>query len=231
MDNGFIVIWRKITETSFYKTPNCGFLAMHLLLKASHKDYKFVFNKQEQVILRGQVLTGLFALSNETGISIQSLRTSLRILENVGFLTSKSTNKFRVISICKYGDYQDKPNKLTNKQLTGNQQSTNNIQQHNNINNVNNNKEIGEFFSYYTLKTQKAFKLTALARELIRKRLADGFTVEQMKKAVDNFINDPWDKRKERLDLVYCIGIRNKVDNLEKWINYTPIKSERRLIA
>jgi uncharacterized phage protein (TIGR02220 family) len=232
IDNGFIVIWRKITETSFYKTPNCGFIAMHLLLKANHKDKTFVFNKKEQTIKRGQILTGLNVLHNETGVSIQSLRTALLILENVGFLTSQSTNRFRVISIQKYNNYQD-INKPTNNQPTINQQSTNNqLTANNNDNNVNNdNKEIGEFFSYYLLKTKKAFKLTEIAKDLIKKRMGDGFTLDQMKKAVDNFVSDTWEGRKNRLDLVYCIGIRNKIDNLDKWLNSSQTTSGRRFIA
>jgi uncharacterized phage protein (TIGR02220 family) len=233
MDNGFIVIWRKITETSFYKTPNCGFIAMHLLLKASHKDYKFTFNKEEQTLSRGQILTGRNVLSAETGLSPQNVRTTLQTLKNCGFITIKSTNKFSVITISKYSDYQDKStNKLTS-QPTSKQPATNQqLTTYNNDNNVNNdNKEIGEFFSYYLLKTKKAFKLTALAKELIKKRMSEGFTLEQMKMAVDNFVSDPWEKRKERLDLIYCIGIRNKIDNLDKWINWKPITEGRRITA
>lgn len=78
---------------------------------------------------------------------------------------------------------------------------------------------VTDFFSYYVLKTKKQFKLTEGSRELISKRLKDGFTVEQMKVAVDNFVNDEWPDRNKHLDLIYCIGIRNKVDNLQKWLN------------
>ena len=79
-----------------------------------------------------------------------------------------------------------------------------------------------DFFNYYLLKTKKAFKLTLTHRALITKRLEEGFTLEQLKLAVDNFIQDEWDGRKNHMDLVYCIGIRNKIDNLEKWLNYKP---------
>jgi phage replication O-like protein O len=81
---------------------------------------------------------------------------------------------------------------------------------------------IADFFSYFLLKTKKQFKLTATARTLIRQRLNDGFTIAQMKQAVDNFILDDWPERQKHLDLVYCIGVRNKIDNLEKWLNYKP---------
>jgi uncharacterized phage protein (TIGR02220 family) len=81
------------------------------------------------------------------------------------------------------------------------------------------------FFSYYLLKTKKAFRLTKDKETLIRSRLREGFTLDQMKAAVDNFVNDPWEGRKDHLDLIYCIGKqKGKPDNLEKWINFKPIK-------
>lgn len=81
---------------------------------------------------------------------------------------------------------------------------------------------VTDFFSYFLLKTRKQFKLTQGVRELIVKRLKDGFTIEQMKQAVDNFVQDDWPDRVKHLDLVYCIGVRNKIDNLEKWLNAHP---------
>jgi DNA-binding GntR family transcriptional regulator len=80
-------------------------------------------------IKRGQVVTGLKSLNKATGISTQTLRTCLSKLEKSGNLTSKSTNKYRVITICNYETYQieeTSTNKPANKQLTINQQSTNN---------------------------------------------------------------------------------------------------------
>lgn len=87
------------------------------------------------------------------------------------------------------------------------------------------NRCIVDFFNYFTLKTKKAFKLTPTNRNLIRQRLNDGFTIEQMKQAVDNFVADDWPGRQKNLDLFYCLGVRNKIDNLDKWLNRIPEKS------
>ncbi len=84
------------------------------------------------------------------------------------------------------------------------------------------NIEIAEFFNYFLLKTKRKFILTPTNRTLIKKRLADSFTFEQMKQAVDNFSQDDWADRKKYGDLLYCIGIRDGIDNLQKWMNYTP---------
>lgn len=83
--------------------------------------------------------------------------------------------------------------------------------------------ELQTFFSYYLLKTKKSFHLTDANKTLIEGRLKEGYTIDQLKQAVDNFIQDEWPERKNHLDLIYCIGRqKGKPDNLEKWLNYKP---------
>jgi len=85
------------------------------------------------------------------------------------------------------------------------------------------------FWEYFILKTKKNFKLTRDKQELIEKRLREGYTLEQLKQAVDNFVQDTWESRAEHLDLIYCIGKqKGKPDNLEKWLNkeLTPVRRE-----
>ena len=79
------------------------------------------------------------------------------------------------------------------------------------------------FFAYFLLKTKRSFRLTDSNRELIKKRFGEGYTLEQLRQAVDNFILDDWPERKNRLDLIYCIGHqKGKPDALEKWLNFKP---------
>lgn len=125
MHSGYIKLWRKFIDTSFYKRSECVHLAIHLLLECNHEPNKFMFNGKEEVCDRGQTVTGLIKLSRETGISIRSLRTAIHSLTIVGFLTSKPTNRFRVISICRYDEYQAKPtSKPTNKRQSNDNQTT-----------------------------------------------------------------------------------------------------------
>ena len=78
---------------------------------------------------------------------------------------------------------------------------------------------VTEFFDYFLLKTKKSLKLTPERKKIIEKRLDDDYTLEQLKLAVDNFMADEWPDRHKFIDIVYCLGIRNKVDNLDKWLN------------
>lgn len=86
-------------------------------------------------------------------------------------------------------------------------------------------KDTHTFFDYFCLKTKKAFKLTDANKQLIAKKLKEGYTIDDLKKATDNFVRDDWPERVNRLDLIYCIGKqRGKPDNLEKWMNIQPKK-------
>ena len=114
-------------QTSFYQKPETCHMAIHLLLKANHLPHSFIWNGKAETINTGQILTGRKSLARETGLSEQQARTALLTLSHptIGFLTIKSTNRFSIISIDKYSQYQsDSTITLTNKQPTSNQQAT-----------------------------------------------------------------------------------------------------------
>ena len=127
MNNGWIKIHRKLLEWEWYDEPNTFRLFIHLLLKANHKPK----NYRGVNIGAGQIMTGLTLLSQQTGLSIQKIRTSLNNLKSTNEITSKTNNKGTVIQIVKYKDYQV----VTNEQQTNNKQTTTN-KNDNNIKNT-----------------------------------------------------------------------------------------------
>ena len=137
MEDGWIKIFRLFLEWEWYGDTNMVRLFLHLLLKANYEDKRW----QGIVIKRGQLVTSSLTLAAETHLSRQRVRTCLSRLEHTGEISIKTTNKFSIITICKYGnyqavnlDYQPTTNQQpTNKQPTNNQQLTNNQPQHKNI--------------------------------------------------------------------------------------------------
>lgn len=144
MNNGWIKLHRKFKDWEWYKDSNTKFLFLHFLLKANHKEKKW----QGIKIKSGQLITGLDKLKKETSISTQSLRTSINRLKSTSEITSKSTNKYRIITIVKWEEYQMTKDKQTSKltsKLTNKQQSTNNqLTANNNIKNIKNEKNISK---------------------------------------------------------------------------------------
>jgi hypothetical protein len=137
MEDGWIKMFRLFLEWEWYGDTNMVRVFLHLLLKANFEDKRWC----GMVIKRGQLVTSSLALAEETHLSRQRVRTCLSRLEHTGEISIKSTNKFSIITICKYGNYQatnvgNQPTtnqQPTNNQPTTNQQPTNNQPQHKNI--------------------------------------------------------------------------------------------------
>ncbi len=118
---GWIKMHRKITEWEWYTDSKMVHLFLHLLLTANREKGSW----RGVTIERGQLLTGVNAISKSTGISTQSIRTRLSNLEQTSNITIKSTNKYSIITICNYDDYQDidcdtDTNQQTNEQTNNN---------------------------------------------------------------------------------------------------------------
>jgi hypothetical protein len=160
-ENGWITLYRKITEWEWYTDINTCHLFIYCLLKANHKTKNWRGIK----IKRGTFITSLDTISKETGLSVNQVRTAIKKLESTNEITSKPTNKNRLITVINYSNYQD-DNKQDNKQIT-NKQQTNNKQitttnNDNNENNENNDKQdiyivhFEEFWNLYGIKKGKA---------------------------------------------------------------------------
>ena len=106
--NGYITLDKKILDWEWYKSHNEIIVFLHLLLVCNYESKTWRGIK----IKRGQLVTSYQSLSNQTGLSIRSVRTAINNLQSTGELTSKPTNHFSIITICKYDTYQTK-NKQT----------------------------------------------------------------------------------------------------------------------
>ena len=102
MIDGWIKIHRQILEWRWYSDINVTRLFLHLLLKANFdaKDW------QDMTIERGQLVTSIGRLAEQTSLSIKEVRTALKKLESTGEIITKGANKFTTITICKYDTYQ-----------------------------------------------------------------------------------------------------------------------------
>ena len=120
MKNGWIKIHDNLLNWEWYDDINTKTLFLHLLLMANWKDKKW----HGILIKRGSFVTSLGKLANQTGLSVQNVRTSLNKLKSTHEITSKTTNKYTYITINNFNDYQETTNKLTNNQQTTNKQLT-----------------------------------------------------------------------------------------------------------
>lgn len=122
--SGWLKLHRKIDQWEWYADTNVFRVFMHLLIKANHKDGRFM----GQPVPKGSVVTGREALSKETSLSINQIRHTLAKLKSTNEITIKTTNKFSIITITNYENYQSDnqqnhqqtTSKITNEQPTSN---------------------------------------------------------------------------------------------------------------
>ncbi len=100
--NGWVLIHKKITEWQWYRESETLHLFLHLLVMANFKDKEW----RGITIKRGQLVTGRKSLARETGLSERQIRTSLNRLKSTSELTIKSTNRYSIITIQNYDEYQ-----------------------------------------------------------------------------------------------------------------------------
>ena len=118
IEQGYIKLYRKFKDWEWYTNINVKVLFLHCLIRANHKSVKY----QGIQIDRGEFMTSIRTLSIETGLSERQVRTALDKLILTSELTSKSNNKYRIIKVLKYNDYQEN-DKQDNKQLTNKRQT------------------------------------------------------------------------------------------------------------
>jgi len=130
--DGYIKLYRKLLDWEWYRDQNTKNVFLHLLLKACFRETKF----KGTPVSRGSYIASIDKIAAELGLSRQTVRTALNHLKSTNEITIQSTNRFSVITIVNYCDYQgfendEQPAKppsdqqTSNKQLTNNQPTTN----------------------------------------------------------------------------------------------------------
>lgn len=141
----FVLLFRKLKLHPIYKKPfTCHYLT-HCLISAwwnPNENHKWDEGDEIIEIKRGQFYSTLKRCAEQTGMSIQNIRTAQKNLVTHGFLTVNPTRHGRLITICKYSLYQAKPNEGVTKGLTNAQQTVN--KHSNKVNNKYNNYKLNK---------------------------------------------------------------------------------------
>jgi len=110
--SGYVKLYRKMLVNGWFKNPNLCAFWIYCLLKASYKEYRQMVGLQEIQLKAGQFVFGRKQAAEETGLTESQIRSCLKKLKATGNLTSKSTNKFSIITICNWGAYQGEETRI-----------------------------------------------------------------------------------------------------------------------
>jgi len=145
MHRGYIRLYRKGLEHPLFTKPLVWHFWNYCLLRANHKSVEVCFKNKPFMMKRGSFMMSLSNASDSTGLTIQNIRSSIKILENFKMIkksTQEVTKQATIISVCNYETYQQKKNTSNteaNKDLTKSQHSANkDLTIDNNVNNFKN---------------------------------------------------------------------------------------------
>lgn len=128
-EKGFIKINRKMLKWGWYDVPATKVVFLDLLLHANWEPGEY----HGVPVGVGEVVFGRKKCAKRNGLSEQQVRTAIQHLQQSGEIsTTKSTNRFTVIKIEKWGFYQGnqrQSNQQINQQATSKQPASNHIQE------------------------------------------------------------------------------------------------------
>ena len=148
---GWVSIHRSIMSSRTFArlTAIQKLIAIYIILNANHTDgYWYDQYKDIEVELKeGQLVTSVNKIVNEwfkkdNDVTTSKVRTALKRLEKVEFLTIETTNSYTLLTVCNYGVYQGERrsnDKRNDKDLARQSQGNDNaMTTNNNVKNVNN---------------------------------------------------------------------------------------------
>ena len=103
---GFIKLPRSLLAEKWAQNPQTLSVAIHLLAMASLESKSYNGAR----LGRGQVLTSRRKLAKISGLTEREVRTALNAQAATHFLTQQTTQRYTLITICKFDIYAGKPN-------------------------------------------------------------------------------------------------------------------------
>lgn len=99
---GFIKLHRKLVAWGWYQDNPVKCVFLHLLLIANFTDAEW----RGRTLKAGQLVTSIKKLSADLGFSEQQIRTALEKLKSTREITVESTNRFSIITVVNWEEYQ-----------------------------------------------------------------------------------------------------------------------------
>ncbi|MER1249798.1 replication protein [Bacillus sp. C10(2022)] len=148
--SGWIKLHRKIKENPIFANSDMFKLWALCLIKATHKEHDQLVGNQMVKLLPGEFVTGRHELASEFNEGVKpsekvSPSTVWRYMKNFEkwqMLNIKSGNKFSVISVTNWSEYQQSEQQVNSKRTANEQQVNTNKNVKNEKNEKKNNKRL-----------------------------------------------------------------------------------------
>lgn len=189
---GWIALHRSIQNHWIWSDPEKLKWWIDLILLANHQPNEIMLNSEVVTIERGERHTSEIILANRWGVSRNTVRKFLRVLEKENMIkVKKSRQSGTTYKVLNYNVYQGKYDiKKQNAEHRKNNGVNNKININNNGNNRNNDNKNNipykDIIDYLNKKASRNYKhTTAKNKNIIKARWEEGFSLNDFKKVID----------------------------------------------
>lgn len=127
MENkSYIKLFRKLLESPIFENEIALKVWIWCLLKATHKEREQLVGHQLVYLKKGQFVFGRKKAAEELKMTESMVYRYMKLLEELQMLNIKSNNKFSIVTIEKWEDYQIEELKTTSNYTTNEQQMNTN---------------------------------------------------------------------------------------------------------
>lgn len=125
-DETWIKLYRKILKSPIWENEKALKVWIWCLLKATYKEREQLVGKTIVHLEKGQFVTGRKKASDELKMKERTVYDYLKLLDKLQMISINSNNKFSIVTVEKWEDYQIEELKINNKMTTKQQQSNTN---------------------------------------------------------------------------------------------------------
>lgn len=139
--HGWIKLHRELLKSNIFQNEKLLKVFMYCLLKASHTDYTAKVGLQNIDLKPGQFVYGRKKAALELDMKESTVRDYMKLLKDDSTIAMNSTNKYTVVTIVKWGEYQNEiepPRQQNDSRMTADRQQNDTYK---NDKNVKNDKE------------------------------------------------------------------------------------------
>lgn len=180
-DISYIKLFRKLLNSPIFENEKALKVWIWCLLKATHKEREQLVGKTIVHLEKGQFVTGRKKASEELKMKERTVYDYFKLLEQLQMISIKSNNKFSIVTVKKWEDYQVEELKINNKTTTTQQQSNTNK----NVKNI----YLFLFNKYKKQIEEKPKQTIQIIRELKNSIDYDLLTIEEQDKLFLDLMN------------------------------------------
>lgn len=128
-DNSWVKLYRKLLQSPIFENEKALKIWIWCLLKASYKDREQLVGLQVVNLKSGQFIFGRKKASEELRMTESIIYKYIKLLEDLQMISIESNNKFSIVTVEKWEDYQIEDLKSNNKVTTSFSKSNNKIRE------------------------------------------------------------------------------------------------------